>query len=293
MSIETCTVVDTSKSRKSPKNSDLLGSTAIGSFTDNERSTSTQVSSVTVKSKKSRHREVVDEADAHYDALKCVEVKRKRKERHGREDSEGDAIIEGIKTVADEQRKRKRANEATLLDEPQPIVEDERKKSKKGKSHHASFENGTGETRRDTDKEEPSKERRRKTTGSQTGISNPDQDASLTDQARKALAYAYIQFDDPAAWKFHKARQNWLIRNVWSDQTIPELYMPLLTRYLTNVKGGVRENLITACKSILSQGSIAPADSVPPLSADSREIVTNNCASPKQLRARIVLDALT
>ena len=35
-----------------------------------------------------------------------------------------------------------------------------------------------------------------------------------------ALHYAFCQFDDPASWKFNKAKQNWLIRNIWSQQAV-------------------------------------------------------------------------
>ena len=62
----------------------------------------------------------------------------------------------------------------------------------------------------------------------------------------------------PSRWKFNKARQNWLIRNVWSSEAVslfsldvwfddkmlyqvPEIYFPLVLRYLANVQGGCRE----------------------------------------------------
>jgi hypothetical protein len=93
---------------------------------------------------------------------------------------------------------------------------------------------------------------------------------------------------------------------------IPELYMPLLTRYLSNVKGGIRDvccllliglrtaepltyqqNLITTCKSILSQ---PPPDITNPsstLPTDSKEAKIVTEPSLKQLRARIILEALS
>lgn len=98
----------------------------------------------------------------------------------------------------------------------------------------------------------------------------------VSDTAVAALSYAYTQFADPSAWKFNKARQNWLIRNVWSDSAvsppgitpslynsdislnhlpdqIPDKYFPLVTRYLTDIKGGVRDvrySLISMCLSV-------------------------------------------
>lgn len=35
-----------------------------------------------------------------------------------------------------------------------------------------------------------------------------------------ALAYASARFADPSSWKFNKARQNWIIRNVWSENAV-------------------------------------------------------------------------
>jgi len=218
----------------------------------------------------------LDGREAQYDALKDEKATR----RSGEDEVPGsmEAITDEMKT-----KKRRKREKETTLDEDEPeqtknaaldtSVELLGEKKKKRKKESAS-----------TGNDESSKKKKHK-----TGLPDPGEDTLLSDQARKALTYAYTQFDDPARWKFHKARQNWLIRNVWSDQIIPETYMPLLTRYLTNIKGGVRDNLITACKSILSQSSTVSADPSPHLPAESKELVTN----PKQLRARVVLDALT
>ena len=35
-----------------------------------------------------------------------------------------------------------------------------------------------------------------------------------------ALSYAYLQLEEPSSWKFNKARQNWLLRNVWSEEAV-------------------------------------------------------------------------
>ncbi|KAG7097174.1 hypothetical protein E1B28_004549 [Marasmius oreades] len=70
---------------------------------------------------------------------------------------------------------------------------------------------------------------------------DPREDLTLSEQAQKALSYAYTQFQHPKKWKFHKARQNWLIRNFWSDNTIPDVHVPLVLRYFANIQGGARE----------------------------------------------------
>ncbi|KIL68270.1 hypothetical protein M378DRAFT_42758, partial [Amanita muscaria Koide BX008] len=72
-------------------------------------------------------------------------------------------------------------------------------------------------------------------------IINPKKDEVLSEQALKALAYAYSRYRHPEKWKFNKARQNWITRNVWSASMIPDQHLPLVTWYLKSVKGGVRD----------------------------------------------------
>ncbi|KAK2463607.1 hypothetical protein APHAL10511_004358 [Amanita phalloides] len=82
-------------------------------------------------------------------------------------------------------------------------------------------------------------------------IIDPSEDKTLSEQALKALVYAFSEYQSPAEWKFSKARQNWLIRNIWSSTMIPDEHMPLLLWYLRNVKGGVRNALIKTCQDQL------------------------------------------
>ncbi|KAI0824617.1 hypothetical protein BC628DRAFT_389840 [Trametes gibbosa] len=84
-----------------------------------------------------------------------------------------------------------------------------------------------------------------------TDLPDPTDDETLSGQAQKALLYAYTQFEEPDEWKFNKARQNWLIRNVWSDEAIPDKYLPTATKYLEGVQGGAREALIKSCQEAL------------------------------------------
>lgn len=84
---------------------------------------------------------------------------------------------------------------------------------------------------------------KRKKHRNKTGFLDPDEDTALTDQARKgaqrtracskrvltifyfiALAYAFLQLRHPSKWKFNKARQNWLIRNVWVSEAVRRDY---------------------------------------------------------------------
>ncbi|KAF8138257.1 hypothetical protein EV363DRAFT_1313517 [Boletus edulis] len=70
---------------------------------------------------------------------------------------------------------------------------------------------------------------------------DPAIDESLAEQSRRALSYAYERCRGIETWKFNKARQNWLLRNVWSEQAVPENYIPLVIGYLAGISGGARE----------------------------------------------------
>ncbi|KAJ6510057.1 hypothetical protein C8R47DRAFT_779638 [Mycena vitilis] len=145
--------------------------------------------------------------------------------------------------------------------------------------------------------------RQKKPKKNKTGFPDPGDDPALSEQASRALSYAFLQFRKPSKWKFSKARQNWLIRNVWSE-TIPDAYLALTVQYFSNVKGGVRETLIKDCKSVLlaaSEKSVlsAPAEKVS-LAETTSEVQpqpanTADVAQSSQLkltRARALLDAL-
>ncbi|KAJ7638547.1 hypothetical protein FB45DRAFT_903197 [Roridomyces roridus] len=125
--------------------------------------------------------------------------------------------------------------------------------------------------REEDDVEQPKQKKPKK---NKTGFPDPEEDSALSGQALKALAYAFYRFRRPKKWKFSKARQNWLVRNIWSD-SIPEAYVDLTVQYLSNVQGGAREKLIKECQSFLSPDATEPPEN-----------------QLKQTRARILLDAL-
>lgn len=121
---------------------------------------------------------------------------------------------------------------------------------------------------------------------------DPSVDESLSGQSRKALSYAYARFEDPPNWKFNKAKQIWLIKKLWSEEMIPEKYFTLVTKYLADVKGGIRDNLIQMCNSVValetpdlvtSGSAVLPSD----LSNGGSTITT------KVTRARSLLGALS
>ncbi|KAA1466114.1 hypothetical protein DENSPDRAFT_12536 [Dentipellis sp. KUC8613] len=124
-----------------------------------------------------------------------------------------------------------------------------------------------------------------------TDLPDPESDEALSGQARKALLYAYAQFNDPPNWKFNKARQNWLIRNVWSDQAIPSTYLPLVTRYLADVQGGVRENLVKMCQTQLASTAPTAPEAVDttdvPKASEQAEEVQAKIEEPKEVASLV------
>ncbi|KAJ7368001.1 hypothetical protein DFH08DRAFT_1070782 [Mycena albidolilacea] len=202
-----------------------------------------------------------------------TEVVKPRKEKRKREDTEDSGVTKP--------RKEKRKREDTVDGAEDSGVTKPKKEKRRRKDPADGAEDAAIQV------EEPPKKKHK----NKTGFPDPGEDSeSLSDQARKALSYAFLQFRKRSKWKFSKPRQNWLIRNVWSDQ-IPDMYLPLTIQYLSNVKGGVRETLIKDCRSILSGSS--------PEKVSSTETETASQVQPvgepdqrKHVRARALLDAL-
>lgn len=174
-----------------------------------------------------------------------VKNKEKKKKPKASDEQENDQEENPpVAEIADETpKKKKRKNRQTDPEEAPP-----KKKKKPSASEDTVVEPPTTEG---GSKKKKKKEKR----AQEIDLSNPADDSSLSEQASKALTYAYLQFSQPTAWKFNKARQNWLIRNFWSDQAIPESHVPLVLRYLTDVKGRVREALIKSCQDTLQKSS--------------------------------------
>ncbi|PCH41374.1 hypothetical protein WOLCODRAFT_163035 [Wolfiporia cocos MD-104 SS10] len=186
-------------------------------------------------------------------------------------ESTQDAVAEGAGAQdeavedgdAQKTRKKKRSREKDTSQEAEVQAGTEEKKKKRKEKRK--WEETTADAQEDAREGKGRREKKRKTGSSE--LPDPSEDESLSEQACKALSYAFTQFDDPSKWKFNKARQNWLIRNVWSSTAIPDTYMPLLTRYFTGVKGGVRDALIKTCQDAVS----APLPSEPVAGTKSAE----------------------
>lgn len=52
-----------------------------------------------------------------------------------------------------------------------------------------------------------------------------------------ALSYAYERYRGSEVWKFNKARQNWLLRNVWSEHTVSLNVLVTIQRHVWSRAG--------------------------------------------------------
>ncbi|KAF8450744.1 hypothetical protein L210DRAFT_2409621 [Boletus edulis BED1] len=137
---------------------------------------------------------------------------------------------------------------------------------------------------------------------------DPAIDESLAEQSRRALSYAYERCRGIETWKFNKARQNWLLRNVWSEQAVsrglslpfnvvfrviqvPENYIPLVIGYLAGISGGAREKLIEECISKTSTSEKAPMQAQPS-NDDSSKVGSTIIQQSDTSRAQSILQVL-
>ncbi|KAG2119004.1 uncharacterized protein F5147DRAFT_667814 [Suillus discolor] len=235
--------------------------------------------------------------------LTTSDTERKKKNKN----YSGDVAHEQLKDRSDEPKKEKKKkklkhsdegkHEGAALDEqvahlndtkvqtPEEAASDKPQQKKKKKKRKAE------EQLEETSDSKPSK-RKKDHCPPDLPSTDPCVDESLSNQSRKALSYAYARFEDPPNWKFNKAKQIWLIKRLWSEEMIPEKYFALVTKYLADVKGGIRDNLIQMCNSVeasetpdpvTSESAVSPTD----LSDGGSTITT------KVMRARSLLGALS
>ncbi|KAJ4472246.1 hypothetical protein J3R30DRAFT_3709690 [Lentinula aciculospora] len=205
------------------------------------------------KSKKDRKNTVDDELEVGLEG-------RAGSVSYTREKPESETVTPEEEVILEKKKKRKERRRDTETDpEGAPI---ERKKRKRDESENAEAE--------DLPQTNEGGESKKKKARNNTGFPDPAEEASLSPQARKSLAYAFMQFRKPSKWKFMKARQNWIIRN-WATENIPDSHMPLVLKYISNIKGNVRENLTKACESIISTEAPAQISVVTEKTRDQKE----------------------
>ncbi|KDN50122.1 hypothetical protein RSAG8_01458, partial [Rhizoctonia solani AG-8 WAC10335] len=99
---------------------------------------------------------------------------------------------------------------------------------------------------------------------------NPLTDETLPDFAQRGLAYAYqyaqhislaseSEQADKHAWKFNKARQNWILRNITDPMVIPDSHLPISLIYIASIQGGARDELRKTCKTTKKQAKASKA----------------------------------
>jgi hypothetical protein len=137
--------------------------------------------------------------------------------------------------------------EDIVIDDQAP--EKARKKKSREQQHDTSHKKGKKRKKIDAEEQVESMEHKaqleaegesgppKKKHKNRTNFSDPREDMQLNMQSRKgahytlaligwilllstALEYVFTQMNRPSRWKFNKARQNWLIRNVWSSESV-------------------------------------------------------------------------
>ncbi|KAF8803838.1 hypothetical protein BYT27DRAFT_7171242 [Phlegmacium glaucopus] len=140
--------------------------------------------------------------------------------------------------------------------DPEKRHDTSQKKGKKRKKRDAEELQESVEHKAQSEEAEGASEPPKKKHKNRTIFADPKEDTELNTQSRKALEYVFTQMNRPSRWKFNKARQNWLIRNIWSSETVPDIYFPLVLKYLANVQGGSREKLRETCQTYLTAKAI-------------------------------------
>ncbi|KAG6880432.1 hypothetical protein C0992_000034 [Termitomyces sp. T32_za158] len=164
-------------------------------------------------------------------AKQTTEVKKKSKSHRRDVDSVEETPTKALIKKEKKSKKRKREAERPVDEHD---LENQEGLEKKVKKRVKRLEENLSDPTITSNVVAPARKRKNK-----TGFSDPNEDASLPEQSRKS--YAFLQFHRPSKWKFNKARQNWILRNIWSNEMIPEEHIPLVYGYLAKVQGGVRE----------------------------------------------------
>ncbi|KAH7344945.1 hypothetical protein B0J17DRAFT_712574 [Rhizoctonia solani] len=247
--------------------------------------------------KAKKQKQKIQPTDTRPDSIQ--KEKRKRKKQH--EDvgaSEAEATEAGQVTEGTERptKKHKEGEPETPAFEDQPIAGPEDASPKKPKRE-----------KRPKKPKDKSKGRKEEVSNPVDKIqiadvpvpyTNPLTDETLSDLTQRGLAYAYqyaqhvsLTSDSERAakqaWKFNKARQNWLLRNITDPTIIPDSYLPISLIYVNSIQGGARNGLRKTCKATKKQAKASKemslkdqskpeseADQSPEATGDSAKKVT-------------------
>ncbi|KIJ54037.1 hypothetical protein M422DRAFT_25021 [Sphaerobolus stellatus SS14] len=186
---------------------------------------------------------------------------KKKKQKNATEE---DTTQDNVSSKKSSKRKSKFVDESVTAGEAEVDVnadDTEEPPKKKKRKHKDSQDNGDEVDKADKSKK---KKRKKKDVDSDPEIfPDPSGDEDLPESATKALIYVYSRVSSSPDWKFNKARQNWIIRNIFDDQSIPEIYFSSCLKYLSTAQGNTREVLIKNSKLIIEGKTIAMPEKQP------------------------------
>lgn len=207
------------------------------------------------KKKKRKHAKDPAGKDGTGDLASAVEasVSKDEKGKKMNVDAADAGADEGKGKHAKEAR-RNQAGEATAGDSAESPAQAESQKPRKSKKDKKRKKGIANAEENEEDVPESGGKHDKKKRKHRSSLPNPSEDGSLSEHARKgmsfyavsrreytlmqadhlALQYAFTQFDDTSSWKFNKARQNWLIRNVSNDEVVskPGQFLTLGTSHI-------------------------------------------------------------
>uniref|UniRef100_A0A0W0FCC0 Uncharacterized protein n=1 Tax=Moniliophthora roreri TaxID=221103 RepID=A0A0W0FCC0_MONRR len=201
-------------------------------------------------------------------------LSKKAKERSQRDSSSSSETAEIPASEKSTKKKKKSSSENKPEEGVEGMIEakDSEKRMKRRKRKREEEQDAEQEGERQ-EHEEPPKKKKSK---NKTGFPDPEVDLTLSDQARKgrlSLMHS-LSFDDRRSGNFRRLGRIGSYGIFGQTKMhIPETQIPLVLKYLANVQGGVRENLIKSCHDILN-ASIPPVPEKPSQAQNDAALAT-------------------
>ena len=217
-----------------------------------ESSTSSEHAAEKIKSAKKKSRKSKEDPTGNAVEAETV-VKKEKRKRKAAEAEQLEGEEDGVAEVKQDKTKKRKKHTDTRAEEDTTsgVVDEDTTKHKKKRKRRDPEDTSAGpsktseltnvqpsERKHKIPKPEKELKKKKKRKHSEHSFKDPSTDESLSEQASKgvwspntlttinsthyvpALSYAYTQADDLPNWKFNKARQNWLIRNILSEENV-------------------------------------------------------------------------
>ncbi|KAL5641238.1 hypothetical protein ACGC1H_001652 [Rhizoctonia solani] len=199
--------------------------------------------------------------------------KRKRKKPHGDPSASEVGASEAAQVMGSSDRPTKKQKKDDGLetaapgDQLPPVPEDTSLKPPKREKRPKKPKDKSKQGRKD---EAPNPKDKIQIADVSIPYTNPLTDETLPDFAQRGLAYAYqyaqhisltseSERAEKHAWKFNKARQNWILRNITDPTIIPDSYLSISLVYVASIQGGARDELKKTCKTTKKQAKASKA----------------------------------